>query len=252
VANAAPADITMEILDGAGKTIRSFSSAGSGAALERLARPDGATAADAAPGDEGEGGFRMRSGPTRLDQSPGMHRFTWDLRYPGPWLDNARPQGPNGPVAAPGKYGVRLTIGSWTSTQQLTIVEDPRVTREGVTTSDLREQFEHNLRMCNLVSDMNKTVARVRAAQAGLRGAAGADADKLAKLNELAGRLITPPVRYSQPELQTHVAYLYGMTNNTDQKVGRDAVDRYGVLRKELDGRMAELDRILGSEVPPR
>jgi hypothetical protein len=71
-------------------------------------------------------------------------------------------------------------------------------------------------------------------------------------VSELAGHLITPAIRYSQPELQTHVTYLYGMTNNTDQKVGRDAIERYGVLRKELDGRMAELDRILGPEMPAR
>lgn len=249
LATAPAGDITMEILDGSGKTIRSFTSAGSTADQR-------APAADAAPGipagDEGEGGFRMRSGPTRLDNGPGMHRFTWDLRYPGPWMNNARPEGPNGPVAAPGKYAIRLTVGSWTSTQPLTVVEDPRVTKEGVTTSDLREQFEHNLRVRDLVSDMNKTVARVRAAQASLRGAAGADADKLAKLNELAAHLTTSPIRYSQPELQTHVTYLNGMTNNTDQKVGRDAVERYGVLRKELDGRTAELDRILGPEMPAR
>jgi hypothetical protein len=43
----------------------------------------------------------------------------------------------------------------------------------------------------------------------------------------------------------THITYLYGMTNATDQKVGRDAVERYTYLRKELDRRIAELDSIL-------
>jgi hypothetical protein len=59
--------------------------------------------------------------------------------------------------------------------------------------------------------------------------------------------LITPSIRYSQPELQTHITYLYGMTNATDQKIGRDAIDRYEVLRKELDQRIAELNKILGT-----
>jgi hypothetical protein len=229
--------------------VRSFSSAGSNAGSQAdQATPAADAAAGAPAADEGEGGFRVRSGPTRLDKTAGMHRFTWDLRYPGPWINNARPEGPNGPVAVPGKYAVRLTVGSWTSTQPLTIIEDPRVTKEGVTTSDLREQFEHNLRVRNLVSDMNRTVARVRAAQANLRSAAatgGPDADKLAKLNELASHLITPAIRYSKPELQTHVTYLYTVANNTDQKVGRDALERYEMLRKELDGRIAELDNLL-------
>jgi hypothetical protein len=35
------------------------------------------------------------------------------------------------------------------------------------------------------------------------------------------------------------------MTTRTDQKVGRDALERYGVLKKELDAIDAELTRIL-------
>src|SRR5207302_2726802 len=101
--------------------------------------------------DEEGGGFRFRGGPTRLDKMPGMHRFTWDLRYPGAWQSNARPEGPNGPSAVPGKYAVRLTVGSWTATQPLVVVEDPRNVKDGVTGPDLREQLEHNLRVRDLV-----------------------------------------------------------------------------------------------------
>ena len=35
------------------------------------------------------------------------------------------------------------------------------------------------------------------------------------------------------------------MTNSTDQKIGRDAIERYNALRKELDQRIAELDKLL-------
>jgi phosphoribosylpyrophosphate synthetase len=101
-------------------------------------------------------------------------------------------------------------------------------------------------RVRDMVSDVNKTVARIRAEQAKLRGAAGAQAATLARLNDLASHLITPSIRYSQPGLQTHITYLYSMTTMTDQKIGRDAVERYTVLRKELDERMAELKKILG------
>jgi hypothetical protein len=221
--------------------IRKFSSAAS-AGEERAAD------ADAGGGDDEDGGFRVRSGPTRLDKSAGMHRFTWDLRYPGPWMSNVRPEAPNGPMATPGKYALRLTVGSWTSTQPLTMIEDPRVSKTGVTTTDLREQFDHNIRVRDMASEVNKAVARVRAAQASLRDAAGGSGDKLAKLNDLASHLITPPIRYSKPELQTHIIYLYSLTNATDQKIGRDAVERYQELRKELDERIAELSKILGPE----
>src|SRR3712207_7516023 len=54
-----------------------------------------------------------------------------------------------------------------------------------------------------------------------------AAADTLERLNALEARLVTPPVRYSQPGLQSHISYLYGLTTRADQKVGRDAVERY-------------------------
>lgn len=239
LASEPPADVTLEILDSAGNLVQKFSSA---------ERPTGGrgVAGEEAPPDEEAGGFRGRGRPVRLEKTIGMHRFTWDLRYAGPWLNNATPEGPNGPVAVPGKYSARLTVGAWTSTQPFTLIEDPRVTADGVTTADLREQFEHNLRVRQLVSDVNKSVARIRAAQASLRGATGPDAEKLAKVNELAAKLITPSIRYSQPALQTHITYLYSLTTMADQKIGRDAIARYAVLRKELDARIAELNQVLG------
>ena len=64
-------------------------------------------------------------------------------------------------------------------------------------------------------------------------------------MKELANKLITPSIRYSQPQLQTQITYLYSVTTATDQKPGRDVVERYDVLKKELDQREKELDAIL-------
>jgi photosystem II stability/assembly factor-like uncharacterized protein len=228
LASAPSSDIAMEILDAEGKTVRKFSSAGGGSRAE--------AAPEAAAADDEEGGFRFRGGPTSLDKTAGMHRFTWDLRYPGSWTSDSRPEGPNGPLAVPGKYSVKLTVGSWTATQPFTLIEDPRVTKTGVTTADLREQFEHNMRVRDLVSDVNKLVARVRAARGNPQAA------------ELTDALITSPIRYSQPKLQTHITYLYSMTTATDQKIGRDAVERYGVLRKQLDDLIKKADAILAAK----
>jgi len=234
LAAGATGDLTLEILDAAGKAVLKFSSSA----------PAGQQPAAQPPADEEQAPSRQRGGgAVRLDKSAGMHRFTWDLRYPGPWQSAARPEGPNGPMAVPGVYSVRLTSGTWSSTQPLTIVEDPRVLKDGVTLADLREQFEHNMRVRDLVSDVNKTVARLQAA---LRGVPAVSAEAQARLRELSKRLVTPSVRYSKPELQTQITYLYGMTNGADQKIGRDAIERYGVLRKELNQRIAELDKILG------
>jgi photosystem II stability/assembly factor-like uncharacterized protein len=245
--SAPPGEISMEVLDGAGKLVRKFSSAAP-AVQERPQETDFAAAGDDEEGGGGGGGRGGRGGQTKLDKSAGLHRFTWDLRYPGPWQSATRPEGPNGPMAVPGKYSVRLTLGSWSATEPLTIIEDPRITKAGVTTADLREQFEHNMRVRQLVSDANQTVAKLRAAQARLRGAkpGSPEAAELANLNDLAGRLLTPPIRYSQPGLQTHITYLFGMTNSTDQKIGRDAIERYNTVRKSLDEITAELNKAAG------
>jgi hypothetical protein len=168
-----------------------------------------------------------------------MHRFTWDLRYPGPWMNAARPEGPNGPSAVPGKFSVRLTVGTLTATKPFTVIEDPRITKSGVTTRELTEQFEHNIRVRDLVSDLNHLLARIRSLRTDPPSPAA-----LVKVNDLASHVITPSIRYSKPELATHITYLYTVTNSTDQKIGDDVVERYQALRKELDQRIAELNAI--------
>jgi hypothetical protein len=65
-------------------------------------------------------------------------------------------------------------------------------------------------------------------------------------LTSLEQRLVTPPIRYSKPELQAHINYLYSVTNQADQKPGRDWLERYDVLKKELDALKAEAGRIPG------
>jgi hypothetical protein len=112
---------------------------------------------------------------------------------------------------------------------------DPRVERDGVTLADLREQLAHNLRVRDMVSEVNAMVQRIDAARQRLAGASGAARDTLARLEALRARIVTPPIRYSKPELQAHIQYLYGMTLGADQKVGRDALERYRQLRGELD-----------------
>src|SRR5260370_19775487 len=62
LASAPASEITLDVLDGSGNLVRRFSSGGSGG-------DDRNVDADAAPTDDEEGGFRVRSGPTRLDKS---------------------------------------------------------------------------------------------------------------------------------------------------------------------------------------
>ncbi|MEO7042806.1 MAG: hypothetical protein ABI035_11135, partial [Gemmatimonadaceae bacterium] len=236
--------VTLDILDGSGKVVQSFVSAASTAS-----RAGGAEEAG-----EDEDGPRRRPAGAAPTTHAGVNRFTWDLTYPGPRQSASRPAGGGGPDAVPGTYRVRLSVAAagnaqaWSETQPLDVKPDPRVTKDGVTIADMRQQFEHNTRVRDLVSDVNIAVSRIRAAQARLKGATGAAADTLQKLSVIAAKLETPPIRYSQPQLQGNITYLYGMTNGADQKVGHDALDRYRTLRAALDVQLAALNKVLGTK----
>jgi DNA anti-recombination protein RmuC len=157
----------------------------------------------------------------------------WDLRNE------------QGVTLPPGEYQVRLKSGIGTFTQPLNVLIDPRIAADGVTIADLQEQFEHNMRMRELVSGINQLATRVRDAQNKLRN--GSDPNTAARVDAIAAKLLTEPVRYGKPGLQAHVTYLASMTANVDQKIGRDAIERYGVLKKEFDALRAEVDQVLGA-----
>jgi hypothetical protein len=223
------------VLDETGKHVQSFSS-------------EAAAAATPVAGGEDEEDAPRRARPApRVPKEQGLNRFTWDLSYPGPRDGTGRVAG-GGPTAVPGRYQIRLTANGVSQTQPLVVREDPRVAKDGVTLADLRDQFDHNVRVRDLVSDVNRAVARVREADMRLRGASGAAADTLEKVRAIEAKLVTPPIRYSTPALQAHITYLYSMTNQADQRVGRDAKERYTVLRRELDGVVSQINQLLGAD----
>ena len=226
--------VTLDIVDAAGKVIRRFSSEAGG------------ESAATAPS--------MRqmvtevSGTPRLPRAMGHNRFVWDLRLPGPWDANPGRSGRNGPMVLPGSYQVRLTAGGATSTQPLTLRMDPRVARDGVTLAQLTEQLQHNVRVRDMVTEVNQLAAAIEEGRSRLRTATSAS-DTLRMLEDLRAKVVTPAIRYSKPELQAHIQYLYSMTMQADQKIGRDAITRYATLRKELDDRIADARKLLGPRV---
>jgi len=231
--------VTIEILDSSGALVNSYNSdAPAGGGRGGRGRGTGAAAAEPDDPDAAPAFGRGRGGPPpRVTKLEGMNRFVWDVRHQ------------SGIVAPPGAYQARLKTGVIVLTQPFTVLIDPNVASDGVTLADVKEQFDHNLRMRQLVTDAGQLATRVRDLQAKLRGSS-ADADKTNQteaVDAIAGRLFSDPVRYGKPGLQTHITYLAGMTTGADQKIGRDAVERYTTLRKQLDDMRAELDRIQSS-----
>ncbi|MDB4888241.1 MAG: hypothetical protein JWL61_96 [Gemmatimonadetes bacterium] len=194
--------VSMDILDAKGAIVRSFSS------------------------DSARDTVMTRAGTSRMPSQVGLNRFIWDMTYPGPWSENANQRGRNGPMAPPGTYTVRVSANGTTMMHPLTLRADPRTVKDGITESVMEAQVAHNLRVRDLVSDANRLAARLRTA----------------KIPALDSEFFTPPVRYSRPGLQAHITYLYSMAMGADQRVPKDAVDRYRELRQSLDALTKKLD----------
>jgi photosystem II stability/assembly factor-like uncharacterized protein len=236
--------VTIEILDASGATVSSYNSdapagggrgrggRGGGRGAEPGAAPTTTSMEDQPDPEAGGGGGRGRGGPPpRVTKVDGFNRFTWDVRNSA------------GVTLPPGSYQARLKAGDSTQTQPLVVKIDPRVAAGGVTVADLKEQFDHNVRMRELTAAANDLAGRVRTAMTGATG------DRETKLRAIYEQLISTPdgVRYNKPGLQSHISYLAGMTANVDQKIGRDAIERYQALKKELDALKLEADKVLGS-----
>jgi photosystem II stability/assembly factor-like uncharacterized protein len=243
--------VTIDILDAKGALVNSYNSnapasggggrGGRGGSGGGGGRGAGAMTTSMEPPDPdaggGGGGGRGGGGAvSRVTKDAGVNRFVWNVQHQ------------SGLTAPPGAYQVRLKVGETVvGTVPLNVLIDPRIAAGGVTVADLQEQFEHNTRMRQLTADVTQTVGRVRTARGQLANATGADLEKKNKIEAIYEQLTATPegVRYNKPGLQQHVSYLAGMTSGVDQKIGRDAIERYGVLRKQLDDIRAELDRVL-------
>jgi photosystem II stability/assembly factor-like uncharacterized protein len=97
--------------------------------------------------------------PKTLPDTPGLHRWVWDLHYTTPTATNYSypisavphdtPRTPEGPLALPGTYTVRLRAGDKVLTAPLTVKIDPRV---HATVADLQSLFSAQVKLAAMVT----------------------------------------------------------------------------------------------------
>jgi photosystem II stability/assembly factor-like uncharacterized protein len=175
-------DITLDVLDATGGVVRHMSSAAITPVTE-AARPP-------------EPNFWIEI-PRPLPANVGGNRMNWDLRYDSPnsfthsFEINANPgltpASPEGPVAIPGTYTLKLTVDGKSYTQTVSIKPDPH---SPATVAAITAQ--HALQM-KLLQGINAAYEGHRMAQAlrdALRASANAEADA-AKASSLAAQLDT-------------------------------------------------------------
>jgi photosystem II stability/assembly factor-like uncharacterized protein len=138
--------ITIEILDGKGELIKSFTG------KEPVYKPDPNLP------------WWQRGGSSVPTTAKGLNSFTWDLRYPGATsfegmiIWSGRPQ--RGPLAPTGEYQVRLKLGDYSKTFSFNIEMDPNL--EGITKEDLQKQFDLAVQIRNKTSEANEAVIQIR------------------------------------------------------------------------------------------
>ena len=149
----ADTEAKIEILDASGKVIRKYSSA-EYKTLEEPLDPD-----DKKP-------------EKQLKPDAGLNRFVWDLRYeeahrvPGYYLWEYG-GGARGPVAVPGHYQVRLTVGAQSQTAAFDLKLDPRVQ---VSQADLEQQLNLLLQTRDELSRVYDTVNQIQDVRSQLSG----------------------------------------------------------------------------------
>jgi DNA-binding FrmR family transcriptional regulator len=107
---------------------------------------------------------------TTIPASTGMNRYAWNLRWeppvkiPGAFYSGI---GPQGPLAQPGQYTVKLTAGNQTQSQPLEIVMDPRT--RSVKPDDLRKQFDLALHVRDANAELHRAVNQIRTMRAEIK-----------------------------------------------------------------------------------
>jgi photosystem II stability/assembly factor-like uncharacterized protein len=214
--------VTLDFLDAAGRSIRSFTSRQDAAAAAdsvrrdslRTARRDSLVrtgiSADSARKLEstnegsatgGGGGGGDEDGPRRTPPAPrvankaGLNTFAWNMRYPDAssfegmimWAG-----GTQGPMAPPGTYAVRMRVNDGAAiTERFRLLKDPRAE---ATQAELAEQFALLVKIRDRVTEANDAVKSIRSVKTQLadrlKKAPAADTARIAALGRtLAERL---------------------------------------------------------------
>lgn len=239
----------IEILDASGKVIRKYSSQ----ETELLESPPG-------PDD--------KKPEKEIKPEAGLNRFVWDLR-----TEEARhvPDyylweyggGAKGPVVVPGKYEVKITVGSQSQSAALELKLDPRVQ---VSQADLEQQFSLLMQVheqLNRIYDAVNQIQDVGSQVAGLKRrlpenastkAIATSADELEKkLNSVRDGLINLTISADEdslaypPQIDAKLAYLAMDTGSADAAPTEAEQVEFEKLKRqsgELLSRWEDLQRL--------
>lgn len=280
--------VKVEFLDAAGTVIKTYSSAaarpaapasGAEAAALRV-RADSLRnlgvmeasvmvprAGGAQPAQGGGGRFGGPPQEARAPAAAGLNRFSWNLRH----ADATRfdgmimwAAGTTGPVAAPGQYTVRLTVGDSVQTRTFRVLTDPR---SGVADADVVEQVDFLLKVRDKTTEANDWVRTVRSVrkqiearlqEAGSRRSglerltrpflaeiAAAEAEIYQVRNESGQDPLNFPIR-----LNNKIAALAGVVGSAEGKPTSQSYEVFQILSDSLAIQTRRLETAMSTTLP--
>jgi hypothetical protein len=246
-------EVTLEILDGAGKVVRKVSSKGDDV--------------DAPPPDDDDGPPQPPAA-RKLPAKAGMNRFAWDLRHADAtrfknlimWAGNT-----TGPRATPGAYQVRLTVGGKSQTQPLEVRKDPRL---AATQADFEAQQALALQIRDKLTETNDAIVRIRSvrdqvATAADRAKAAGQGQKVQdaaeglkkKLTAVEEALYQTKNRSNQDplnypiRLNNKLSQLTGVVNSADARPTDQTVQVYQDIAGKIDVELGRLREALDKDL---
>jgi photosystem II stability/assembly factor-like uncharacterized protein len=244
------ASLTVDILDAGGNPVQSFKGITHKSTADSLSEAR----------EEEEFGYGKRQQQPTIRR--GLNSFSWDLRYPAPALFpgiilwGASPL--HGPLAPPGRYQVRFTVGTQTQTRYFEIRLDPRL--KGVTLADVTEQFRLATQIRNATDNANRAVIRIRAVRNRLSKSPNLNSgDKrlLAQLSHIEEELYQVKNQSGQDPLNYPIRLnnrLAALERSVETGDARPTAAAYTVFRElstQLDQLLDELGAALKSKKMP-
>jgi photosystem II stability/assembly factor-like uncharacterized protein len=171
--------------------------------------------------------------PKALSAAAGMHRWIWDLHYTAPVsthyeypiaaIPHDTPRVPQGPLALPGDYTVRLTVNGQVLRAPLHVQMDPRVKTPAV---GLQEEFTLESRLSGMLSRSSEATLEARSVREQIKKlpAASAVAEAVQAFDKRVAILLEgaeKPAEDSKPEptlgdVAGEASSLYGMVGQAD------------------------------------
>ncbi|MEQ8330290.1 MAG: hypothetical protein RH859_07435 [Longimicrobiales bacterium] len=276
-------EVEIEVVDPSGRVIREFEGTVEAEGDGDGDGEEGEESGDDAADDEGDADADDEAGDDDLEDpnleeedlevSPGMNRFVWDLRYPGPDVIPTAQFSlayTGGAWAAPGRYTIRVTAGDEEQEVGVRLGLDPRI--PSVEADDMQAQFELAMDVRDHLTDVHDAIREIRSIReqteafverteegeypdevvSALRERADTMDVELTAIEEALIQTKNEsgqdPINFP-PKLDDQLAYLYSHVTNSYGRPTIGSYERASDLREETGPLLDRLDALVRDQV---